>query len=84
MHNMYTGLVGARGPPLILFFLFTSYPRDIVRSNQMVVRTVNVSVRLITYALSSPGPTYTHGGDDGDDWYNFPDHWPLYVFLRHV
>jgi len=74
------GLVGARGPPLILFFLFTSYPREIVRSNQIVVRTVNVSVRLLTYALVPPPADYTHGGGgDGVGWFNVEEHGALYL-----
>jgi len=76
------GLVGARGPPLILFFLFTSYPRNVVRSNQIVVRTVNVSVRLLTYALVPPPADYAHGSGAGGGsvgWFNFERHWPLYV-----
>lgn len=45
------GLMGVRGPPLMVFFLMFSYPKNIVRANAVLILTVNVSIRIIYYIV---------------------------------
>uniref|UniRef100_A0A7S2I3F8 Uncharacterized protein n=1 Tax=Helicotheca tamesis TaxID=374047 RepID=A0A7S2I3F8_9STRA len=45
------GLVGVRGPPIIIFFLFFSYPKPMVRANGILILLTNVFIRITYYVV---------------------------------
>mmetsp|Transcript_25152 Transcript_25152/g.33357 ORF Transcript_25152/g.33357 Transcript_25152/m.33357 type:complete len:409 (-) Transcript_25152:24-1250(-) len=45
------GLVGVRGPPVILFFLCFSYPKPIVRANGVLILFTNLFIRIVYYII---------------------------------
>lgn len=55
------GLIGASGPPLIIFFLFFSFPKGIVRTTGFACTTNNLIARIVSYLLTEPP-------QDGDYW----------------
>ena len=48
------GLLGAKGPPLITFFLIFPTPKGIIRTTGMATTTVNLIGRIISYAVTKP------------------------------
>ena len=75
MSGFLGGLIGVRGPPLIVLFLFYEYPKCQIKASGAIVGAVNVVVRVITYALKPPPPTYPTR-----HWFTADDTW-LYVFV---
>lgn len=69
------GLIGVRGPPLIVLFLFYEYPKSQTKASGAIVGAANVIVRVITYSLKPPPPTYPT-----KHWFTPDDIW-LYVFV---
>ena len=69
------GLIGVRGPPLIVLFLFYEYPKSQIKASGAIVGAANVIVRLITYSLKPPPPNYPTR-----QWFTMDDTW-LYVFV---
>ena len=67
------GLVGAGGPPVILFFFLFNYPREVVRANGSAMAVCNSLVLLVTY-LTTPPPAE----HDTLTWFVLDDVW-LYV-----
>ena len=45
------GLIGVRGPPLMVFFLVFSYPKGAVRGNAVLILLVNVLIRITYYVV---------------------------------
>uniref|UniRef100_A0A7M5XE27 Sulfotransferase n=2 Tax=Clytia hemisphaerica TaxID=252671 RepID=A0A7M5XE27_9CNID len=52
------GLIGVRGPPLIILFFFFEYPKSQIKANGAIVASINVIIRIITYAVKSPPEKY--------------------------
>ena len=69
------GLIGVRGPPLIVLFLFYEYPKSQIKASGAIVGAANVIVRVITYSLKPPPPNYPTR-----QWFTMDDTW-LYVFV---
>merc|ERR1712113_744749 len=43
--------MGVRGPPLMIFFLIFSYPKDVVRANAVLILLVNAGIRVGYYIV---------------------------------
>ena len=67
------GLIGVRGPPLIIFFFIWEYAKPEVRANGTVIATVNTMVRIITYMVKGTPDEYPY-----DAWFVMED---LYLYL---
>lgn len=52
------GLVGVRGPPLLLFFIFFDYPNSQVKANGAIIAATNTLIRIVTYAFKAPPESY--------------------------
>jgi len=52
------GIIGVRGPPLIIFFFFFEYPKAQVKANGAVIAAVNTVIRIVTYTFKSPPGKY--------------------------
>ena len=50
------GLVGAGGPPIILFFFIYDYKKEVVRANGSGLSVISSVVLLISYIVKSPPP----------------------------
>lgn len=48
------GLIGASGPPLIIFFLFYTFPKGVVRTTGFATTTNNLIARVISYLITEP------------------------------
>ena len=59
MSGFLGGLIGVRGPPLIIFFFFFEYPKVQVKANGSLVAWFNTIVRIITYFAKPPTDEYT-------------------------
>ena len=66
------GLAGIRGPPLMVFFLWFTFPKHFVRANSMLILIVNVSIRLAYYVAEDLS------GQRDVPWFE-PELWYLYV-----
>lgn len=51
------GLMGVQGPPLMIFFLIFSFPKNVVRANALIILLVNVSVRIVSYIIEDVSAT---------------------------
>ena len=71
------GLIGVRGPPLIIFFFFFEYPKLEVKANGSLVAMFNTVVRIITYLAKPPTDEYT-GLYGHETWFVKED---LYLYL---
>ena len=69
------GLIGVRGPPLIMFFFFFEYPKNQIKANGSIVATINVVIRVFTYAIRSPPASYP-----SKNWFTEQDKY-LYIFV---
>eukprot|EP00116_Pleurobrachia_bachei_P006236 sb/3466498/ len=67
------GLIGVRGPPLIIFFFIWEYAKPEVRANGTVIATANTMVRIITYMVKSTPDEYPY-----DSWFVMDD---IYLYL---
>lgn len=45
--GFFGGLCGIRGPPIIMFFLHSPYPKAVQRANGAAITLVNVSMRIL-------------------------------------
>ncbi|CAK0900457.1 unnamed protein product [Prorocentrum cordatum] len=63
------GLCGIRGPPIIIFFLHMVFPKAIQKANGAAITVVNVSMRILGYAVDAATGNSTAVMDD----------WPLYA-----
>ena len=45
------GLVGIRGPPLMVFFLMYPFPKNVIRANSMIILVVNILIRITYYIV---------------------------------
>jgi len=66
------GLAGIRGPPLMVFFLWFTFPKHFVRANSMLVLIVNISIRVAYYVAEDLS------GQRDVPWFE-PELWYLYV-----
>jgi len=66
------GLAGIRGPPLMVFFLWFTFPKHFVRANSMLVLVVNISIRLVYYVVEDLS------GQRDVPWFE-PELWYIYV-----
>ena len=76
------GLIGASGPPLIIFFLFFSFPKGIIRTTGFVTTTNNLIARILSYLLTKPPQTDDYWSkhienNSYESWFLKED-WPLY------
>jgi uncharacterized membrane protein YfcA len=67
------GIIGVRGPPLIIFFFIFEYPKVEVKANGTVIATVNLLIRIFTYMFKPPPEAYA-----SDSWFVKEDTW-LYL-----
>lgn len=67
------GLMGVRGPPLMVFFLMFAYPKNIVRANAVLILLVNVGIRIAYYVIED-----LSGQRKGDPWFD-SDYTVMYV-----
>ena len=72
------GLIGMKGPPLIIFFLIFPFPKTIIRATGVLASLVNVIVRIIVYC--STVPPELDWPKPSDRWFIGED-WPIYVAL---
>jgi len=63
------GLCGIRGPPMIIFFLHMVLPKAVQKANGAAITVVNVSMRILGYAVDAATGNSTAVMDD----------WPLYA-----
>jgi len=69
MSGFFGGLCGIRGPPIIIFFLHLTCPKAVQKGTGAAITFVNVSMRVIYYAIdSTQSQTLFHA-----------DKWPLYL-----
>ena len=71
--GFFGGLIGVRGPPLIMFFFFFEYPKKQVKANGSIIATANTLIRVLTYAVTKPPETYIAG-----EWF-VKSEWSVYV-----
>ena len=74
------GLIGASGPPLIIFFLFFTFPKGVVRTTGFATTTNNLIARVISYLLTQPPQNdywTKHQVSSVDSWF-IKDDWILY------
>lgn len=71
------GLIGVRGPPLIIFFFFFEYPKGQIKANGTIVTTTNV-IRVVTYIVRSPPASYP-----SKNWFTMEDKY-LYIFVSII
>ena len=74
------GLIGVRGPPLIIFFFFFEYPKSQIRANGTIVATINVVIRVVTYIVRSPPASYP---SKNWPWFTEKDKY-LYIFVSII
>ena len=72
------GLIGVRGPPLIIFFFFFEYPKSQIKANGTIVATINVVIRVVTYIVRSPPASYP-----SKNWFTEEDKY-LYIFVSII
>lgn len=84
VHRTTPLLFGAKGPPLITFFLIFPTPKGIVRTSGMATTTVNMIGRIISYGLTKPPQIddyWTRNGlESSNSWFVRED-WPLYAAM---
>ena len=84
VHRTTPLLFGAKGPPLITFFLIFPTPKGIVRTSGMATTTVNMIGRIMSYGLTKPPQIddyWTRNGlENSNSWFVRED-WPLYAAM---
>lgn len=63
------GLVGIRGPPLMVFFLSFPFPKNVVRANSILILIVNISIRACYYLIEDISGTRESPWFENDVWY---------------
>ncbi len=63
------GLIGVRGPPLMVFFLYFSFPKNVVRANSILILLVNVTIRVVYYIIEDASGSRTLPWFEGELWY---------------
>lgn len=63
------GLVGVRGPPLMVFFLSFPFPKNVIRANSMVVLIANISIRACYYIIEDVSGARELSWFERDLWY---------------
>lgn len=69
------GLSGVRSGPLLIFFLYNQYPKDIIRANMLIVAATNAYLRLVYYIIDNQA---NQRGEKESSWF-YADHWYLYI-----
>ena len=72
------GLIGVRGPPLIIFFFLFEYPKSQIKANGTIVAIINVVIRVVTYIVRSPPGSYP-----SKNWFTGEDKY-LYIFVSII
>ena len=63
------GLVGLRGPPLMVFFLSFPFPKNVIRANSMLILVVNSVIRICYYVVEDLSGTKELSWFQSDLWY---------------
>ena len=63
------GLVGMRGPPLMVFFLSFPFPKNVIRANSMLILVVNIVIRICYYIVEDLSGTRELSWFQSDLWY---------------
>jgi uncharacterized membrane protein YfcA len=63
------GLVGIRGPPLMVFFLSFPFPKNVVRANSMLILIVNIVIRTCYYIIEDVSGARELSWFQSDLWY---------------
>lgn len=66
------GLIGVRGPPIMIYFLHFKYPKNVVRANGTIIMVVNVLLRVAFYFV------HDAVGSTDREWF-LSSQWALYV-----
>ena len=77
--GFFGGLCGIRGPPIIMFFLHSPYPKAVQRANGAAITLVNVSMRILFYIAESSTQRPLEIDDDVETFDG--NDWPLYVCI---
>lgn len=75
LSGFLAGLVGAKGPPIIIFFLMVYFPKSAIRSTGILLSFASVIVRTIFYVVDDPPEDWPY---QNDSWFH-KDDWPLYL-----
>jgi len=71
------GLIGMRGPPLMIFFLYFSFPKQEARAVGAIMLGLNMLIRIIVYLLED----YTSASKEEEEnhWFQWEKAWRLYI-----
>lgn len=75
------GLCGAKGPPLVIYFLVTGFHKGVVRTTGILSSFVNVIIRLIIYACTSPPNDSSWPIQENQNTWFIAADWPVYLYV---